>query len=139
MPNILYTQMKFSRKWHEAHLFGFSVETLKATAARAGLAALHCGAIDGGGNLFGIFQKASPISAEDAARRLNGHFEDAIQQLRHNSNLRYYAQSSTWRKIPRKLGVYLEEMRTSNSFASSFDLLNAVYPSHAEAVEALSV
>jgi hypothetical protein len=70
---------------------------------------------------------------------LNGHFEDAIQQLRHNSNLRYYAQSSTWRKIPRKLGVYLEEMRTSNSFASSFDLLNAVYPSHAEAVEALSV
>ena len=135
VPNILHTQMKFSRKWHEAHLFGFSVETLETTAARAGLTALRCGTIEDGGNLFGVFKKGHAISSEDASRRLDGHFESAIQQLRQNSNLRYYAQSRTWLKIPRKLGVHLEEMNTANSFSNSLTLLNAVYSNLSETLE----
>lgn len=127
VPNILHTGMKFSRKWHEAHLFGFSVETLETTAALAGLTALSCSTIEDGGNLFGVFKKSQAISFEDASRRLDGHFENAIQQLRHNSNLRYYAQSSTWLKIPRKLRVHLEEINTANSFPNSLALLDAVY------------
>jgi hypothetical protein len=127
VPNILHAQMKFSRKWHEAHLFGFSVDTLEITAARAGLTALNCGTMEDGGNLFGVFQKGPVISPEDASLRLHGHFAEALQQLRCNSNLHYYAQANTWLKIPRKLGIQLEEMRTANSFASSFEILNAVY------------
>jgi 2-polyprenyl-3-methyl-5-hydroxy-6-metoxy-1,4-benzoquinol methylase len=135
VPNILYTKMKFSRKWHEAHLFGFSVETLETTAAMAGLTALSCGTIEDGGNLFGVFKKGHAISSEDASRRLDGHFEDAIQQLRHNSNLRYYAQSSTWLKIPRKLQVHFEEINTASSFPNSLTLLNAVYSHRSETPE----
>jgi 2-polyprenyl-3-methyl-5-hydroxy-6-metoxy-1,4-benzoquinol methylase len=127
VPNILHAQMKFSRKWHEAHLFGFSVDTLEITAARAGLTALSCGTIEDGGNLFGVFQKGPVISPEDASLRLHGHFEEALQQLRCNSNLHYYAQANTWLKIPRKLRIQLEEMRSANSFASSLEILNAVY------------
>ena len=135
VPNILHTQMKFSRKWHEAHLFGFSIETLETTAARAGLTAVRCGTIEDGGNLFAVFKKGPEMSPEDASRRLDGHFENAIQQLRHNSNLRYYAQSSTWLKIPRKLRVHLEEMSTANSFSNSLTLLNAVYSKRSEPLE----
>ncbi len=134
VPNILHTQMKFSRKWHEAHLFGFSVETLNITAAKAGLVALTCGTIEDGGNLFGVFKKGDAISSEDACTRLQGHFDYVLQQLRRNSNLHYYAQSSTWLKIPRKLRVYLEEMRTANSFPNSVDILNGVYAEVSEAV-----
>jgi hypothetical protein len=135
VPNILHTQTKFSRKWHEAHLFGFSIETLETTAARAGLAAVRCGIIEDGGNLFAVFKKGPEMSPEDASRRLYGHFENAIQQLRHNSNLRYYAQSSTWLKIPRKLRVHLEEMSTANSFSNSLTLLNAVYSKRSDPLE----
>jgi 2-polyprenyl-3-methyl-5-hydroxy-6-metoxy-1,4-benzoquinol methylase len=127
VPNILYPRMKFSHKWHKAHLTGFSAKTLEVTAARAGLHALTCGEIGDGGNLFGVFKPAPPISENDARERLQSHFHEAVRALEGNSDLNYYSLPSTWLKIPSKLTTQIEERRTANSYSTSVEILDAVY------------
>ncbi len=127
VPNILYPKMKFSHKWHKAHLTGFSAKTLEVTAARAGLHALMCGEIGDGGNLFGVFKPAPVISENDARERLDSHFHEAVHALEGNSDFNYYSLPSTWLKIPSKLKTQIEERRTANSYSNSVEILNAVY------------
>jgi hypothetical protein len=121
--------MKFSHKWHKAHLSGFSARTLEITAARAGLQALICGEIGDGGNLFGVFKKGPPISKEEASARLKGHFQEATECFQRNSDLNYYRQLNTWLKIPSKLKTQIEERRTAGGFSDSTELLNKVFES----------
>lgn len=127
VPNILYPKMKFSHKWHKAHLTGFSAKTLEVTAARAGLHALTCGEIGDGGNLFGVFKPAPVISEKEARERLESHFHEVLRALDCNSDLNYYSLSSTWLKIPVKLKTQIEERRTANSYSNSAEILDAVY------------
>jgi 2-polyprenyl-3-methyl-5-hydroxy-6-metoxy-1,4-benzoquinol methylase len=129
VPNIFYRGMKFSHKWHKAHLSGFSARTLEITAARAGLQALICGEIGDGGNLFGVFKKGAPISKEEASDRLKGHFQEATECFQRNSDLNYYTQLNTWLKIPSKLKTQIEERRTAGGFSDSIELLNKVFES----------
>jgi 2-polyprenyl-3-methyl-5-hydroxy-6-metoxy-1,4-benzoquinol methylase len=129
VPNIFYLGMKFSHKWHKAHLSGFSARTLEITAARAGLQALTCGEIGDGGNLFGVFKKGVQISKEEASNRLKGHFQEATECFKRNSDFNYYTRPNTWFKIPSKLKTQLEERRTAGKFSNSIELLSRVFES----------
>jgi len=127
VPNILYRGMKFSHKWHKGHLNGFTATSLRVTAARAGLETVQCGEIGDGGNLFGIFRPAQPLSLEEARLQLNGNAQSTIRGMEANTNLDYFARADTWAKIPRKLRTQIEERRTASKQVDGKAILNAVY------------
>ena len=127
VPNILYRGMKFSHKWHKGHLNGFTVESLKATAAMAGLQAVECGEIGDGGNLFGVFRSAPPISAEEACGMLRGHADKAWAAIKANTNVDYFLRGDTWSKIPRKMFSQVAERRQAPTYMSAAAILDEVY------------
>jgi 2-polyprenyl-3-methyl-5-hydroxy-6-metoxy-1,4-benzoquinol methylase len=126
VPNILFRGMKFSHKWHRGHLSGFSLKTLEATAARAGLCPVLCEETGKGGNLFGIFKKGIQTPAEALPQRLKG-CELELEQLRHNSNADYFLRPSTWLKLGPKLFTQIEERLTASRFSDPAQLLSWVY------------
>jgi 2-polyprenyl-3-methyl-5-hydroxy-6-metoxy-1,4-benzoquinol methylase len=127
VPNILYRGMKFSHKWHKGHLSGFTVDSLRLTAAAAGLEALECGAIGDGGNLFGIFRKAPPLTPEQIKARLVGSRQKALVDLAANSDLDYFCRWNTWAKIPGKLLSQIEERKTAPRHLEAKMVLESVY------------
>lgn len=127
VPNILYRGMKFSHKWHKGHLSGFTEESLRLTAAAAGLEALECAASDDGGNLFGVFRKAPPLAPEQIKTRLAGSGQRALEGLAANSDLDYFSRWNTWAKIPGKLLRQLEERRTAPGHLEARAVLDEVY------------
>jgi hypothetical protein len=119
--------MKFCHKWHKGHLNGFTAASLKLTAAMAGLEAIECGEIGDGGNLFGVFRVAAPLSLDEARAQLVGHADRAIAAIRLNSNADYYSRWDTWAKIPRKLSTQIEERRVAAQHPNAAAILNSVY------------
>jgi 2-polyprenyl-3-methyl-5-hydroxy-6-metoxy-1,4-benzoquinol methylase len=127
VPNILYRGMKFSHKWHKGHLSGFTTDSLKLTAAAAGLEAIECGEIGDGGNLFGVFRKAPPLTAGQIKTQLVGAGEKALRGLSANSDLDYFCRWNTWGKIPGKLLTQLEERGTAPARLEARAILDSVY------------
>lgn len=126
VPNILFRGMKFSHKWHRGHLNGFSLKTLKATAARAGLHPVLCEEIGQGGNLFGLFKKGIPADVGTVDQQFGGS-ELELEQLQLNSDWDYYLRPSTWLKIGPKLFSQLEERLIGSRSSSPKHLLDCVY------------
>lgn len=105
VPDILFGGMRFAHKWHNGHLFGFDALTLEAVAAKAGLRRINLKVV--GGNLFGVFEKATDgfVPLPD----LRGHFESAKASLLSGKS-RYWTLPGTYGKIPRRfLNQFLEE------------------------------
>jgi 2-polyprenyl-3-methyl-5-hydroxy-6-metoxy-1,4-benzoquinol methylase len=127
VPNILYRGMKFSHKWHKGHLSGFTVDSLRLTAAAAGLEPLECAAIGDGGNLFGVFRKAPPLTPEQIRAQLLGSGQKALTALAANSNLDYFRRWSTWAKIPGKFLCQIEERRTAPKHLDAGTVLDRAY------------
>ncbi len=127
VPNILYRGMKFSHKWHKGHLSGFTTNSLRLTAAAAGLESIECGEIANGGNLFGIFRKASPLSAEQIKSQMVGAAEKVLSDLSANSDLDYFCRWHTWAKIPGKIFTQLEERKTAPGHLDARAILDSVY------------
>jgi hypothetical protein len=127
VPNILYRGMKFSHKWHAGHLNGFTTNSLKATAAMAGLEAISCGEIGDGGNLFGVFRPSTPLTSEQAISLLSGGSENALRDIRANTDIDYYTRTTTWTKIPRKLLTQLEERRTVSKHLDAKSILDSTF------------
>jgi 2-polyprenyl-3-methyl-5-hydroxy-6-metoxy-1,4-benzoquinol methylase len=126
VPNILHRGMRFSHKWHSAHLSGFSQRTFEATALRAGLHPLLSGETEDGANLFGIFRKGEKISSESVRDQLGGA-QPELDQLVANSDSDYFSRTSTWLKIGPKLFSQVEERWTSSRFSNGAEILKAVY------------
>jgi 2-polyprenyl-3-methyl-5-hydroxy-6-metoxy-1,4-benzoquinol methylase len=127
VPNILYRGMKFSHKWHKGHLNGFTAESLRLTAAAAGLEAIECGEIGDGGNLFGVFRKALPMAPEQMKKELVGAAERTLSAIAANSDSDYFSRWDTWSKIPRKLFSQIEERGTAPKGLEAAAILKAVY------------
>jgi hypothetical protein len=119
--------MKFSHKWHKGHLSGFTAETLRWTAAAAGLEAIECGEIGDGGNLFGVFRRAQPLSGEEIRTRLAGCHSRTLASLAANSDADYFCRPDTWTKIPRKLITQIEERMTAPKHLGAPAILESVY------------
>jgi 2-polyprenyl-3-methyl-5-hydroxy-6-metoxy-1,4-benzoquinol methylase len=134
VPNILYRGMKFSHKWHKGHLNGFTTESLRSTAAAAGLEAIECGEIGDGGNLFGVFRRAVPATPEQIKKELVQCAQKSLAELSANTNADYFLRWHTWAKIPRKLLTQLEERRTAPKHLESAAILKAVYQALGEVV-----
>ena len=126
VPNILFRGMKFSHKWHRGHLSGFSLKTLKATAARAGLHPVLCEETGHGGKLFGLFKKGSPTPVEALLQSFGG-CEPELEQLRLNSSADYFLRPSTWLKLGPKLLQQVEERLTASRLTDPAELLRWVY------------
>jgi 2-polyprenyl-3-methyl-5-hydroxy-6-metoxy-1,4-benzoquinol methylase len=127
VPNILYRNMKFSHKWHKGHLNGFTADSLRLTAAAAGLEAIQCGEIGDGGNLFGVFRRAMPLTPEQIQKQLLGSVERTIAELSANTDADYFLRWHTWAKIPKKLLTQIEERITAPKRLESAAILKAVY------------
>jgi 2-polyprenyl-3-methyl-5-hydroxy-6-metoxy-1,4-benzoquinol methylase len=127
VPNILYRDMKFSHKWHKGHLNGFTAESLKLTAAAAGLEAIECSEIGDGGNLFGIFRRALPLTLDQIKKELAGSAERALAKISENTNTDYFLRWHTWAKIPKKLFTQIEERITAPKGLAATAILKAVY------------
>ena len=127
VPNILYRNMKFSHKWHKGHLNGFTAESLKLTAAAAGLESIQCGEIGVGGNLFGVFRRAMPLPPEQLIKELAGSAERALTEISANTDADYFLRWHTWTKIPKKLLTQIEERITAPRRLESAAILKAVY------------
>jgi 2-polyprenyl-3-methyl-5-hydroxy-6-metoxy-1,4-benzoquinol methylase len=127
VPNILYRGMKFSHKWHKGHLSGFTADTLRLTAAAAGLESIECGEIGDGGNLFGVFRKAPPLTAGQIQTQLDGCHAKTLEALSANSDLDYFCRWHTWAKIPGKLLRQIEERSTAPKSLDSQAILKSVY------------
>jgi 2-polyprenyl-3-methyl-5-hydroxy-6-metoxy-1,4-benzoquinol methylase len=126
VPNILYRGMRFRHKWHAAHLNGFSLKTLEATARCAGLHPVVCTELGDGGNLFGIFRKGEKLSAGSGMHTPAGA-DPELKSLAANSDADYFLRPSTWSKIAPKLLSQLEERRTAKQFSSPVALLHSTY------------
>lgn len=127
VPNILYPGMRFCRKWHKAHLSGFTSRTLEAVAARAGLRPVFCGEIGDGGNLMGIFRRGPRADSRELAGRLADHPQEVRQAFEANSDLAYHSRADTWRKVPGKFFSQIEERLTAQRYGRGAALLDAVY------------
>jgi 2-polyprenyl-3-methyl-5-hydroxy-6-metoxy-1,4-benzoquinol methylase len=127
VPNILYRGMKFSHKWHKGHLNGFTAESLRLTAAAAGLEAIECGQIGDGGNLFGVFRRALPMAPEQMKKELVGAADRTLAAIAANSDADYFLRWNTWAKIPRKLFFQIEERGTAPKGMEAAAILKAVY------------
>ncbi len=62
VPNILYSNMDFSNKWHPGHLFSFTVKTLSVLINEVGLEVIRCDNADGGANIWGEFRKVEKMT-----------------------------------------------------------------------------
>ena len=127
VPNILYRNMKFSHKWHKGHLNGFTTESLTLTAAAAGLEAIVCGEIGDGGNLFGVFRRALPLTLEQISNKLVGAAERSLAEISANTDADYFLRWHTWAKIPKKLFTQIEERITAPQRLKATAILKAVY------------
>lgn len=127
VPNILYRGMRFPHKWHKGHLNGFTTQSLKLTAAAAGLKAIECGEIGDGENLFGVFRRALPLTLEQIKKELFGSAERSLAEIHANTNLDYFLRWHTWAKIPKKLFTQIEERFTAPKRLESTTILKRVY------------
>jgi 2-polyprenyl-3-methyl-5-hydroxy-6-metoxy-1,4-benzoquinol methylase len=127
VPNILYRGMKFSHKWHKGHLNGFTTASLKATAAAAGLEAIECGEIGDGGNLFGVFRRATPATPEQIKKELFQCAQRSLAELSANTNADYFFRWHTWAKLPRKLLTQVEERLEAHKRLEPAAILESVY------------
>ncbi len=127
VPNILYRDMRFSHKWHKGHLNGFTTESLKLTAAAAGLEAIECSEIGDGGNIFGVFRRALPLPLGQVKNLLAGSSQVTFAQISANTNLDYFLRWNTWAKIPKKLLTQIEERLTAPKHLKPKAILQRVY------------
>lgn len=109
VPNILFPDMEFRNKWHAGHLYSFTARTLAALFATCGFEAVHCEPFRDGGNLYGVFRKATrPGSATVAPAPAPEDPEESLRTLRRNRLLYFFRPRNLVRNVRRLIETVRE-------------------------------
>jgi 2-polyprenyl-3-methyl-5-hydroxy-6-metoxy-1,4-benzoquinol methylase len=92
VPNVDYTETAPNQKWHIGHLYNFSLQTLVATGAKAGLEPVEACPIDNDGNLFLVLRKQETPYEPDLGDILGGAFENTYRILSGHTMVGHYAR-----------------------------------------------
>ena len=124
VPNILYSDMAFSHKWHPGHLFSYTKNTLPLLMMKAGLETISCSPIGDGGNLWGVFQKwgGQPNSCSGST---NFDPSDDLRALRRGARSYYLNPKNYLKFIPKTLKQLRE--KPESRLRSGIEILDELY------------
>jgi SAM-dependent methyltransferase len=95
VPNIASRQQNPNRIFHEAHVYGFTAETLRRAGERAGLRAEGW---EGGGddrNVLAVFRRDAPRAAAEGVGQVPAILEDPMAAWKYYLNPRTYGRALT--------------------------------------------
>jgi 2-polyprenyl-3-methyl-5-hydroxy-6-metoxy-1,4-benzoquinol methylase len=95
VPNVDFIGTAPHQKWHVGHLYNFNRQTLVATAALAGLRALHVETSRDGGVLMATLEKPAEHYAPDVQQLIEGSYLQTHKILSGHSQLKHYARIHT--------------------------------------------
>jgi len=125
VPNLSSRSTRPANRFHRAHLFHFTVPTLRLTARRAGLRVLNASLSSDGGVIFALIapDPSPDLSPQPAA----GSAGDVLATESRLSALKYFLSPATLARTVRRLARHAEERLTAS-----------LYPSRRHIVESLS-
>jgi 2-polyprenyl-3-methyl-5-hydroxy-6-metoxy-1,4-benzoquinol methylase len=123
VPNIEAPREAPITRFHVAHLFYYSSDTLRAMAAAAGLGVRELGLAPDGGTITGLFRPAadSPIGPSPATYR------QTTDMLRRHTNLRYYLSSTPYTRIGGRLTTYLQKQMVATRNTNGKAILDGLF------------
>jgi hypothetical protein len=124
VPNILYSDMAFSRKWHPGHLFSYTENTLPLLMMKAGLETISCSPLGHGGNLWGVFQKRGG-QPNYCSGSTDFDPSDDLRALRRGARSYYLNPKNYLKFIPKTLKQLRE--KTASRLRSGIEILDELY------------
>ena len=127
VPNFESTCEHPAHRFHQAHLYHFTLPTLTRCGELAGLAVIHSDSSEDGGNLFVVFRR-SPGRAQRADRPsgpIPGWFERQWRIERSRSAWRYWASPATAERTLRRLHRMAGDRLAAKRYASRRAILDA--------------
>jgi SAM-dependent methyltransferase len=123
VPNIEARQEAPITRFHVAHLFYYSPDTLGAMASAAGLGVREINLAPDGGTITGVFTKqptAPPRISQDTYRRTK-------EVLERHTNLRYYLSATPYRRMAERLGIFLRKQTVAKRTTSGRQILDRLF------------
>jgi 2-polyprenyl-3-methyl-5-hydroxy-6-metoxy-1,4-benzoquinol methylase len=123
VPNIEARREAPITRFHAAHLFYYSPDTLKAMASAVGLGAREVSLADDGGTITAIFGRTSGrplIPSAETYRRTR-------EILRRHTILRYYLSSTPYTRMGERLTTYLRKQMVARRSATGRQLLESLF------------
>lgn len=124
VPNLVARCQSPANRFHEAHLFSFTLETLAASAAKAGLAELAHLVANDSANIT-LFCRPAPSVPSTLA--MPGHHDRVVAQLRAHTTARHLLTAHPYRRAARRLARSLDEWLSVRSHRDGRAMLDALY------------
>jgi 2-polyprenyl-3-methyl-5-hydroxy-6-metoxy-1,4-benzoquinol methylase len=126
VPNVMSNWHSPKGQFHLAHLYNFSVYTLKALAEKAGFEVLLCEEIDDGENLHILAKK--PVTARNETSPVNrDNFETVRLHRARYTPVRYMLSRYPWQRFGKKLTGSMEEKKWIKPFRDAREILDSLY------------
>ena len=127
VPNILYSNMAFSHKWHSGHLFSFTDKTLSMLLDNAGFKTIYCSPVGDRGNIWGVFERLEKLEGAVKPQRDPSVAIQNYDQLMKGKWAYWFNFGNYFKFIP-KLIQQLEENKFSKTKGGK-DILDNLYSS----------
>ncbi len=127
VPNFEHTGEHPAHRFHQAHLYHFTLPTLTRCAAVAGLGVAHSEQTEDGGNLLVVFRPDPQL--ERPSGPIAGWFERQWRIERSRSAWRYWASPLTAERTIRRLSRMVRERVAAKCYASRRAILDAAVKS----------
>jgi len=125
VPNILYPDMAFSNKWHPAHLFSYTVESLSSLMREVGLEVLRCDDVDGGANIWGEFRKVQEMNPSTKENSLQP--ERVLETIQKDKIFYYFRFQNYLKFIPKSIRQLKEKIHSKKK--SPTEILDQLHES----------
>jgi 2-polyprenyl-3-methyl-5-hydroxy-6-metoxy-1,4-benzoquinol methylase len=123
VPNIESTCEHPAHRFHAAHLFHFSLPTLRRCGELAGLAMVHSETSEDGGNLFAVFRPDPNLVR--SREPIPGAFERQFRIENHRAAWRYWTSPSTSARTIGRLRRMVYERLAAKRYPSRRAMLDA--------------
>ena len=124
VPNVEARREAPITRFHLAHLFYYSPETLAAMAAASGFGVQQVRLAPDGGTITGVFTKQAaplqPVTSSDVYRRIE-------ETLRNHTNLRYYLSPTPYARMGKRLATFLRKQAAARQTGSNREILDALF------------
>lgn len=120
VPNVLARCQAPKNRFHRAHLYSFSPTTLLATAARAGLHALHCETSPDEGNISAVFSPSAP------AREIPSDYDRVRRTILGHNNATHFLTLHPYRRPMDRAYLRMREYMAMRGHRDGRSLLDAL-------------
>jgi 2-polyprenyl-3-methyl-5-hydroxy-6-metoxy-1,4-benzoquinol methylase len=123
VPNIEAQREAPITRFHVAHLFYYSPDTLSAMAAAAGLGVRDVSLAADGGTITGLFTRqatGASFASPDTYRRTR-------DVVRRHTNTRYYLSPTPYARMGQRLAVYVRKQMAARRASSAREILDGLF------------